>query len=118
MIGWMVKVHNLTYVVLGGMIAIADLCYRHELLQTNPTSTSIAPGRTTLTIQILEVLIVSTIFNALLILNQGLMNPFDGTLPDADFPMTRINASCKENLAEYPLLAKRLPAWMRASGLV
>jgi len=110
LLGLMVKVHNFSYAILYGLMATVTVCLHHR-------DAELPLGKTTFCIEICRVIILSTIFNALLLVNQGMMNPFDGTIPDTDFPMTRINSACKENLSEYTLLAQRLPKWMKKSGL-
>merc|ERR1719195_2148175 len=107
-IGLVVKIHNFSYAAILGCLALARTKTRHHDEGT---------GKMTCFIEILRIFIVSTIFNGLLSITQGMMNPFDGTLPDCDFPMTRINASCRENMAEYLQLARSLPSWMQDAGL-
>lgn len=103
LIGWIVKFHNFGYAILYGCLGTSDLV--------------LDVGKTTYTTTIARVLIISAVFNCMLILNQELMNPWDGTSMDADFPMSWLNSTIKRDLSNYPVMARRLPKWFAEAGL-
>merc|ERR1712117_968958 len=103
LIGIIVKFHNFCYAILLGCLGVVTLY--------------IDFGKSTYQALVLKVVITPLVFNALLLLNQELMNPFDGTSKDVDFPMSCLNKGMEKDLAGYPLLARLTPKWFESAGL-
>jgi len=102
LISAVVKCHNLSYAIIFGAVSSVQA----EL-----------HGKTTLVVCTIMWLIVTAVFNALLVVNQDFINPFDGHAMDAAYPMAWLDQSMKQDMANNVAMAQNLPEWFHTAGI-
>ena len=94
-IGILVKLHNLAVTVLMASIFAGELLNHQQILWLSLLA---------------RVAVFPLLYNAILLLNEEIMNPFSGDL--IDFPMQKYDRSLEEDGLGYEDAARNLPAWL------
>jgi len=96
-IGLLVKVHNLSVAVLMSTVIAGRIKVDSHLIYFTLIAKLVA---------------LPILYNCILLLNEEIMNPFNGDL--MDFPMKKYDEAIEEDGRAYVAAGKNLPAWMKA----